>query len=218
MTEIYLIRHGQTIANKIGLKQWTIDDERTYLTATGKQEAAVLAEKLNLGNNLTALYVSPLHRAQQTAQILNHQLNLPLIIDDRLREISYGDWDGQKNTDLKQKYPELFYPLAGVVRPEYVSIAHGESFQQVETRVRSFTKELTIKYPHGRIVVVTHGFTVRSFAAIVTGACGMDILEPDNCSVSKIVVEPAKMKMHLVYYNRVVNSHFWLVVLALRKK
>lgn len=207
MTELFLIRHGQTIANTMGLKQGTIDDERTFLTSTGKQETATLAEKF-CPNDLTAMYVSPLHRAQQTARILNRQLNLSLVTDDRLREISYGDWDGRQNMDLKRQYSNLFYPLIGVVRPEYAAIAHGESFQHVENRVRSFMKELTNKYPHGRLVVVTHGFTVRSFATVVTGANGMDILEPDNCSVSKITIEPTKMETHLVYYNRVVNSHF----------
>lgn len=208
MTELFLIRHGQTMANKMGLKQGTIDDQRTYLTSTGKQQAAALAEKLNPGNNFLAMYVSPLHRVQQTAQILNRQLNLPLITDNRLREISYGDWDGQENAVLKQKYPDLFYPLVGGVRPEYAETAHGESFQHVADRVDSFTKELVGKYPQSQIVVVTHGFTLRSFAAVATGVVGMEILGPDNCSVSKIMVEPTNMKMHLVYYNRVIDSRF----------
>ena len=48
MTELYIIRHGQTAANVAGLKQGTIDDERTYLSETGIAQAKELAGALDL--------------------------------------------------------------------------------------------------------------------------------------------------------------------------
>lgn len=208
MTELFIIRHGQTLANVQGIKQGNIDDARTNLTTTGKEQAAQLARHLNPGNNFTVMYVSPLHRARQTAQILNRRLQLPVITDSRLREISYGDWDGLKTTDLMKKYPALFYPGVNKVRPTYAKVAGGETFDQVEQRVLAFAKDISHHYPNGRVVVVTHGFTTRSFATAITGTKGMEILSPDNCSVSKVLVEPTTQTMHLCYYNRVVDSRF----------
>lgn len=207
MTEFYLIRHGQTTANALGLKQGTINDERTYLSARGKQQALALARHFHPAN-LTALYVSPLHRTRQTAEIVNAALKLPVTVDERLLEISYGDWDGQSNAKLMQAYPDLFYPLINDVRPNYAATAHGERFTDVEERVRDFTTAVVKRQPHDRVLVVTHGFTVRSFAANTTGAQGLTLLEPANCSVTKIVVEPQTGAQHLIYYNRVIDSQF----------
>lgn len=46
MTELYIIRHGQTAANVAGLKQGTIDDERTYLSETGIAQAKGTGRRL----------------------------------------------------------------------------------------------------------------------------------------------------------------------------
>ena len=116
MTELYIIRHGQTTANVAGLKQGTIDDERTYLSETGVTQAKELASALDL-TGFTTLYHSPLHRTVETAQIVNQTAHLPMVADDRLLEISYGDWDGQLNSALMAKYPDLFDPQINDVRP-----------------------------------------------------------------------------------------------------
>lgn len=208
MTELYIVRHGQTTANTLGLKQGVINDRRTYLSATGKRQATNLAAHFHPAG-LTALYVSPLERTKQTATILNQSLGLPIVTDKRLLEISYGDWDGQQNADLMSKYPNLFYPLVNDVRPNYAPVANGETFHHVEERVRDFTKSVVTAHPTDRLLIVTHAFTVRSFAVnAVGGVEGLEVLEPDNCSVTKIIIEPHSFDQHLVYYNRVVDNQF----------
>ncbi|WP_267200827.1 histidine phosphatase family protein [Limosilactobacillus kribbianus] len=207
MTELYIVRHGQTIANRAGLKQGTINDDRTLLSAEGLEQAQDLAAVFH-PLNLTALYQSPLRRTVQTARILNQKLNLPVITDQRLLEISYGDWDGQDNAKLEAQYPALFYSLIHDVRPNYAQVAHGESFDHVRQRVLAFTKDIVKTHPNDRLLIVTHGFTVRSFAANATNIHGLEILEPENCSVSKIVVEPQTLEQHLVYYSRPAKPHF----------
>lgn len=207
MTELFIIRHGQTLANKMGLKQGIIDDQRTFLTSTGKLQAQELAAHFH-PQDLTALYVSPPHRTRETASILNQSLSLPVLIDHRLLEISYGDWDGQQNSDLMRAYPKLFFPLIKDVRPNYARTAHGETFAHVQARVLDFTREVVHQHPNDRLLIVTHGFTVRSFAVNATGAKGLEILEPANCSVTKIIIEPTSLTQHLVYYNRVANQEF----------
>ncbi|MGJ3915982.1 fructose-2,6-bisphosphatase [Limosilactobacillus fermentum] len=207
MTELYIIRHGQTAANAAGLKQGTIDDERTYLSETGIAQAKELAGALDL-TGFAALYHSPLHRTVETAQIVNQTAHLPMVADDRLLEISYGDWDGQLNADLMAKYPDLFDPLINDVRATYAPVANGESFASIEARVQAFTEEVAKAHPDERVAVVTHGFTVRSFAINATQSHDLTILEPANCSVTKILVDPTNCDQHLVYYNRSANPAF----------
>ena len=129
MTTFYFIRHGQTTANATGLKQGTINDERTHLTETGHAQATHLAAQFDVAN-MTALFVSPLDRTQETAAHLH--TDLPMQLDARLLEISYGQWDGQQNADLQVKYPEVFDQTLNDVLPTYTQIAtDGETFEHV---------------------------------------------------------------------------------------
>lgn len=207
MTELLIVRHGQTSLNVKGIKQGTINTPATYLSPVGKQQAQILAEKLDLSQT-KQLFVSPLTRARETAAILNQAAQLPIKIDDRLKEISYGDWDGQLNQELEAKYPEHFYHRIHDVRPSYAQVAHGESFTAVQRRVAAFTNDVVSEFPTAQLLIVAHGFTVRSFAANVVGCQGLEILEPANCSVTKIVIDPQNREQHLVYYNRLAVPEF----------
>lgn len=204
MTEFYIVRHGKTNANVAGIKQGTINTENTYLNTLGRQQAQTLHEHFDL-TGFHRIVASPLVRTQQTAEILNQTAQLPIETDDRLLEISYGNWDGQVNATLEQQYPACFDPILHDVKPTYAAIADGETFEQVETRVLAFTNDWAKRYPDERIVVVTHGFTVRSFAINATHSAGLTIPEPDNCSVTKLVVAPDQTQ-YLLYYNRVVTG------------
>lgn len=77
MTTFYIVRHGQTAANKAGLKQGTINSPQTYLTSLGKEQAANLAAHFDI-SGFDRIYVSPLVRTQETAKILNERAQLPL--------------------------------------------------------------------------------------------------------------------------------------------
>ncbi|WP_409441481.1 histidine phosphatase family protein [Lentilactobacillus hilgardii] len=81
--------------------------------------------------------------------------------------------------------------------------AKGEEFNAVETRVRAFTEEMTQRYPKEKIVIVSHGFTVRSFAVnAVQPQDPMNMPEPENTSVTKIICAPGTLQQYLIYYNR----------------
>lgn len=187
MTTFYFIRHGQTDANAMGLKQGTINDERTHLTTRGQQQAAQLCARFDI-SFADRLYVSPLDRTRETAAILNQDAQLPLQTDDRLLEISYGSWDGQRNADLMAAHPEVFDTVLQDVLPSYTEVAvGGETFAQVETRVAAFMQEVAATLPDGNIIVVTHGFTVKAAALVATQAPNpMSLPEPTNTSVTKI--------------------------------
>lgn len=200
MTEFYLIRHGQTNANAAGLKQGTINSEITYLNDTGKKQIQTLADNFDI-SFADRLIHSPLRRTEQSAKILNQKANLPISSDNRLLEISYGQWDGQQNSELRRNYPQYFDKYLNDVLPTYVEVAsQGETFQSVIDRISDFLQETAKKYPDQKIIIVTHGFTVKAAAlSVLKPKDLMTLPEPDNASVTKIVINN---KEYLPYYNR----------------
>ncbi|GAD16134.1 histidine phosphatase family protein [Lentilactobacillus otakiensis] len=209
MTEFYFVRHGQTAANAAGLKQGTINTEITYLSETGKQQAESLRKGFDI-SFADQIIASPLQRTIDTANVLNQSANLPITYDKRLLEISYGKWDGEKNADLMAKYPELFDHTLNDVFPSYASVADGETFEHVIDRVDAFMQDVAHKYPDQKIILVTHGFTIKAavLASVGRPKNMMVVEEPDNTSVTRITRDVSSKTYYLRYYNRVVNSHF----------
>ncbi len=209
MTDFYFVRHGQTAANAAGLKQGTINTEITYLSETGKKQAESLRKGFDI-SFADQIIASPLQRTKDTAAILNRDANLPVTYDKRLLEISYGSWDGEKNADLMSKYPELFDHVLNDALPTYAAVADGETFSHVIDRIDAFMTEVSAKYPDQKIVLITHGFTIKA-AVLAAIGCPTDMMvieEPDNTSVTRITRDVSNNSYYLRYYNRVVNSHF----------
>ena len=206
MTTFYIIRHGQTTANAQDLKQGTINTAITHLNDVGEQQAQALHAAFDI-SFADRLICSPLARTQETAAILNHGRDLPIKTDSRLLEISYGQWDGQKNDQLKATYPQYFDQALRDVLPTYVEVAtKGETFDQVISRARDFLNSMAQQYPTEKIIVVTHGFTVKAMAmAVLQPQNPMSLPEPENTSVTKITVDSALNRSYLTYYNRLVG-------------
>lgn len=97
----YMIRHGQTVANREGWASGSID---TKLTDLGKEQARAAQSVLPfLPQKPTALYHSMLSRARDTAAILNKTLGLPMIECADLNEQDFGAWAGQPWTECHAK-------------------------------------------------------------------------------------------------------------------
>ncbi|WP_412988950.1 histidine phosphatase family protein [Pediococcus siamensis] len=203
MTEFYVVRHGETRGNTIGFKQGQIDGELSQLDEKGIQQAKNLHDHFDI-SFADRIITSPLTRAKDTADLLNEGRHLATTVDDRLLEISYGDWDGQFDGPLKEKFGAYFLPNSNAVYPEYYQVSHGEKFTDVEKRVADFTADIQTRYPDEKIIIVTHGFTTRSFAQNAVKATDpMAFKEPANCSVTKVGVEPTGQALY--YYSHSFN-------------
>ncbi|BBM21539.1 histidine phosphatase family protein [Lactobacillus pentosus] len=203
MTTFYVVRHGQTTANAQNLKQGTINTDITHLNSVGQQQAQTLHDAFDI-SFADRLICSPLDRTQATAAILNAGRDLPVSTDERLLEISYGQWDGQANDQLLAAYPQYFDPMLQDVLPSYVDVAtDGETFTHVQQRVQAFLTAMAQAYPDEQLIVVTHGFTVKAMAlAVLQPKDPMSLPEPANTSVTKIVVDAVHARQYLAYYNR----------------
>ena len=162
MPTIYYIRHGETAWNAEGRLQGAQD---TSLNDLGRRQAAhaggILADLFaREGHSEQALaYVaSPLGRARSTMELVRKALRLPLhdyTIDDRLREIGYGDWEGATLSQMQARDPEVF--ARRQLDKWTVSPAGGETYAAVQIRVRDWYDQLLVD-----TVAVAHGGTARA--------------------------------------------------------
>ena len=151
--ELYIIRHGQTTWNEKGLLQGSVDIE---LNESGREVAGKMGEKLE-DTPFDVIFSSPLIRAYETACLIRGHRNIPIIRDERLREICFGDLEGKN-------YREIFMEGSPYITfftdpSKYPAPPGGETFYQVIERIGEFYKEVLLpaakKYE--RIMVVAHG-------------------------------------------------------------
>lgn len=158
---LYVIRHGQTDFNAEGRFQGRMD---IPLNAHGKRQAKgngqKLAHLLALPLDRYHFVASPLSRARTTMDIIREQLNLDpqdFQCDQRLSEISFGDFEGQTVHELTIKHPDLMkqrntdkwnflHPGAG-----------GESYAQLAKRVKAAMDDF-----HAPTICVCHGGVIRA--------------------------------------------------------
>jgi broad specificity phosphatase PhoE len=150
MTELLLIRHGETEWNVIGRYQGQADPP---LNETGLEQAHQLADKL-ADSGLQVLYSSPLRRAAQTAEILSWRLQVPVHYDQRLVEIHQGDWQERLRADIQDRYPELFSRWE--TEPWSVTPPGGEHLTAVQKRVYAAVADIIKTHNRERVGLVSH--------------------------------------------------------------
>jgi broad specificity phosphatase PhoE len=158
MVELWVVRHGQTDWN---LKGWQQGHHDIPLNDVGIRQAIEVADKLS-GKVFDAIYSSDLVRAQQTAEVLAATLNLTVQIDQRLREIHKGEWEGMTVPQIIRKYPRRVYDgLRDVIT---ASAPGGETVRQVAIRVIDLANIL--EQMHSRVLVVSHGITLALLTCV----------------------------------------------------
>ena len=145
---IYFIRHGETDYNKDFRFQGHLD---IPLNTTGLMQANKALENSKT-LHFDKIYCSPLTRAKQTAEIINTFHGLPIIEDDRLKEIYMGTLQGRCFKDLSEQEQEYAFS-----RPEFFG---GESHDELCFRVIDFFKE--IENSKEDILIVSHGGIYRA--------------------------------------------------------
>lgn len=164
---IYYIRHGETSWNAEGRLQGVQD---IPLNELGRRQAAhaggILGDLLERhGRDKEALpfVASPLGRARTTMDLVRRQLGLPAdgyAVDDRLREIGYGKWEGSTLAEMQAQDPELFAKRQ--TEKWTMSPPGGETYAAVQVRVQDWYDQLK-----GDTVAVAHGGTCRALMVVL---------------------------------------------------
>ena len=164
MTQLALIRHGETDWNRQGLIQGETD---IPLGEIGAQE--VRSWRLPPEFDDFRWMSSPLLRARQTAEILSGQ---PPPTDPRLVEMSWGQWEGRTLKDLRAEIGNLM--VAWEAEGLDFRGPDGESPRDVQNRTCSLLEELAVA--REPTVAVTHKGVIR---AIYAAATGWDMVEKE---------------------------------------
>jgi probable phosphoglycerate mutase len=147
MATLLLVRHGETDWNASGRLQGHTDRP---LNDYGRRQARELADRL-ADDGIAAIYASDLSRAKETAEIVGARLGLPIVIDADLRERNWGSWEGLT--------PE-----------ERDAVAfEGETPRDHRDRLMRAVRRIAERHAGQRVVVVTHGGSMRRVQAAVTG-------------------------------------------------
>jgi broad specificity phosphatase PhoE len=150
VSKVYLVRHGQTAWNVGEVFRGRAD---IPLDDTGKQEVHLAGVALK-DETLHAVYSSPLSRSMETAENIAKFHNLPVTPLDAIIDISYGEWEGSGNQEIKQKYPELY--AVWINEPHKVQFPGGESLDEVQSRTMAALDELIQKHKDENFVLVAH--------------------------------------------------------------
>jgi broad specificity phosphatase PhoE len=149
MTEIILIRHGETEWNVQEVFRGRIDVE---LNETGVREAELLAEYLG-GVKVEAVYSSPLRRALKTAEMIARYHKLKVEIAPGLIDFDFGQWQGLPHQEVKDRYKELYAQWRE--NPHLVQMPDGESLAGVRERALNLVNEAVARH-EGAVVLVSH--------------------------------------------------------------
>lgn len=163
MLTLHLVRHGDTIQAAEGIFSGDLDPP---LTDRGHEQAARLAKAVqSLG--LNALYCSPKTRTRMTAEPIARLCGLTPIIEDGLREIAYGAWEGRHEADVKKDDPAAFQ--AWCSDPALVSPPGGESAFAIAARALPVLVKARSEHPMGHVMLVSHKATVRVIVCALLG-------------------------------------------------
>jgi broad specificity phosphatase PhoE len=160
--ELWLVRHGQTDWNLEGRYQGQAD---IPLNQTGIDQARQLSLSLPV-LPFTALYSSDLKRARMTADILSIKFDLPVQIDQRLREINQGEWEGHLVSDIKNRYQNQTVPGQKAI---FMRPPGGEAVAEVAARMIAAANAIVEKHQGEKVLVVSHGLSVATLLCHVKG-------------------------------------------------
>jgi len=154
MTQICLVRHGETDWNTAGILQ---GQQNTNLNAVGRKQAhatGVYLSEMEVPFDL--IVTSPLRRAKESATIINGQLQLPVLEMDAFAERAFGEAEGMSPEERDALYPEMEFP-------------GQEPEKDFHHRVLRGFEQIAAQYKDQRIILVSHGLVIHLILSHLQG-------------------------------------------------
>jgi alpha-ribazole phosphatase len=159
MTRLLLIRHAEPAEGARGRCYGRLDVD---LSPAGLLNAERLAERLR-DVELEQVYVSPRRRAVQTAAALGGSPT----VDDRLRELDFGELEGRTYDEIEREQPTFF--RRWMETPTLVRFPGGESYGELRERVAAAVDDAVAAHPGRTVALVSHGGVIRAALAVALG-------------------------------------------------
>ena len=178
ITTIDLLRHGEVEGDAV---YRGINDDS--LTDTGWQQ---MVTALQDKNNWDLIISSPLLRCSEFADLVAEEDNIKLEIDDALKEIDFGLWEGLSPDEiLKQDADKL---KSWWQCPTRVTPPKGEDFHEFQARILKSLKQIIESNKGKKVLLITHAGVIRVVLMHVLGMQEENLfrLNVDNASFSQV--------------------------------
>ena len=190
--EIFIIRHGETDFNQLGIVQGK--GVNSSINEKGAAQAQAFFDAYK-NEGFEKIYISQLQRTAQTVAPFA-TLHLPTQVHEGLDEISWGIHEGKKDGEtFKDFYRVLHQWEAGETT---LSIEGGESPETVQARQRIFINDL-IQSPEKKVLVCSHGRAIRILLCTMLNEPlkNMDTFPHHNVSLYKLSYSEGNFKVIL---------------------
>jgi len=156
MRKIFFVRHGSIKSNKLKIYAGWSNEE---LDSEGIKQAHEVGKLLSQ-YPIKAIYSSPIKRAIQTAEIISTYLpNVNIVIEENLKEMKLGPWEGLSEDEIAKKYPEQF--KLWNTKPAELKLPNRETLFMVRDRAIKAIKNMLSDNHSGDLIAVTHVAIIR---------------------------------------------------------
>ncbi len=158
MMSIGLFRHGATVSVNRYVGSTEIELSPAGIAEVRRQQAFLAAQKFD------RIFCSPMQRCLQTFRLL--QFRQECTVDERLREIDFGAWEGRTFEEIAGAHPDLVAQWGN--NPDDFGFPQGERIRHFYRRVQNFC-ELLPELASENILLITHGGVIRHMICFLLG-------------------------------------------------
>ena len=197
--KIYLIRHGESLAN-LGLvsADFSIDNQNTLSKKGENQIQAIIPAFQNC--NIMWIFSSPMKRAIDSAKILQSGLvNKPkIMIDNRLKEIDYGIFTDDRDNPEMQNIAKK--QIAG---DQEIRFGDGENIREILERFLDFLVDIYKKNQNSEIIIFSHGRLLSIISKKIEDICQKKIKKSkiENASIIEVELNNNEIILLRTYLN-----------------
>jgi broad specificity phosphatase PhoE/ribonuclease HI len=167
-TTLILVRHGETDHTR-HKKFSGLGGDDPGLNPDGRAQVQATADWLApLADEIDVVVTSPLRRTQETAAIIADALGKAPEVEDGLAEAAFGTWDGLTFAEVQERHPDDLEAWLGGV--DVAPTGGGESFADVDRRVRRTRDRLVSAYPGQAVLAVTHVTPIKVLVRLALDA------------------------------------------------
>lgn len=192
--KIYITRHGETQWNKEGRMQGWKDSN---LTEKGIDNAKKLGDSLK-HIDFDYIYCSPLGRAIDTAKYIRGNKDTEIVINESLKEMGFGKWEGMKREEVKELYAKQQFNFWN--KPHLYKPIDGESFDELIYRVDKALNDIIDNAKGKSILIVSHTVVIKAIYLIIKNYPLEDFWNPpfmyDTC-LTVLEVQDRKIEVTL---------------------
>lgn len=190
MTErvLYLIRHGQSDFDSEEMVSTPRGEQfDPPLSATGREQAQLLARRLQVMDPPGVVYSSTMRRTRETIAPYATAVGAEVLEDDQLVEAHIGEWERVSFWDILREDEDMLYR----VRHQEPVWRHAPGVEQLgpfRERVRRAVEGILARHDQGNVVVVCHGGVINAYLAPIMGVDHEMFFLPENTSLNSVDV------------------------------